>query len=156
MGLGQWLVIVLSIFLICWFIIGAIINRRHAQAIYDWLQAELLSEPQRVQWNSILRSMAYLQWNTAPKPYRSLNVFITLAPLENFPLWLFRRLKGQGDELYMRAELLSIPAQEVEIGLQSDPSLRAYLASQSKEPYTIMSNVIRFEIARRRPSSGFR
>ena len=149
MNWGQWFMIGLSIVLFVWFIVGVIVNRRRGGTVYDWLVKGLPSPPDRVQWNGVLRSAAYLHWERPLEPFLKLAVLLTLTPRENLPLWLFRRLQGRRDELYLRADLRAVPTQEVEVGLRGDRSFETYLARQLKEPYATLPATGKLEIARR-------
>lgn len=146
MDWGQWLVIGFSVFLLTWYIIGAVNNRRRGQVFFTWLQDGILSKPDSVHWNGVLRSAAHLRWDKPMEKFRKLEMLFALRSRENLPLWLYQRIQGQGDELHMRADLRTAPAQDVEIGRKGDRTYEAYLAGQLNEPYATML-IGNFEIA---------
>jgi hypothetical protein len=151
MDTGQWLVIGLSVFLLGWYVLGWLFNRRRGHALYDWLKTSLqgLGEISETRWLSPLHSSAQFIVKEAQSPFRKLGVVFVLEARENFPVWVFRHLVGRRDELYVRAELRSVPPQEFEVGRKGKAGVGFLTKSEKGDSYSLLSGPGGFEIARR-------
>lgn len=117
MDLGQWLIIGLCIILVVWYVIGAIINYRRAETVSRWLQDGLdeLGELGGKGWLTALHTAGRLAIRDARSPFQMVELLFALESRENLPVWAFRHMMGRRDELYLRAELRSVPKMEIEV-----------------------------------------
>lgn len=124
MDLGQWLVIGLCAILFVWYIGGAIINYRRADAVLKWLKNGLdeLGSLSGMGWLTALHSAGRLAVREARPPFRLVELLFTLEARENLPVWAFRHALGRRDELIVRADLRSAPDAELEATRRIHPS----------------------------------
>jgi hypothetical protein len=117
MNMGQALVIGLCAILVVWYIVGAIVNYRRAEAVSKWLKAGLdeLGTLSGMGWLTALHSAGRLAVRDARPPLRVVELLFALEARENLPVWAFRHAMGRRDELYVRAELRSSPQAELEV-----------------------------------------
>jgi hypothetical protein len=117
MDLGQWLIIGLCIILAAWYVTGAIINFRRAEIVSRWLQNGLdeLGELGGKGWLTALHTAGRLAIRDGQPPFQTVELLFALESRENLPVWAFRHLMGRRDELYLRAELRSVPKMEIEL-----------------------------------------
>jgi len=151
MDTGQWLVIGLSVFLLGWYVVGWLFNRRRGNALFARLKTSLegIGEISETRWLSPLHSSAQFIVKDAQVPFRKLGVVFVLEPRENFPVWIFRHLVGRRDELYIRAELRNTPSQEFEVGRKGKAGVGFMTRSEKSDSYALLSGPGSFEIARR-------
>jgi len=149
MNSGQWFAIGLSVFILLWFLVGAMINRRRGHLTYDWLVKglSLFGKVEPLRREKLLQAAAHLRVEKLNEPFRRMEVIYTLEPRENFPLWLYGRLSGRRDVFFLRADLKSAPVQDVEAGRKNDRAFATFLAGQLKEPYASQTLPGRLEIA---------
>ncbi len=121
MDLGQWVIIGICIILALWYVIGAIINYKRADIISKWLQDGLdeLGELSGKGWLTALHTAGRLAIREAKPPFKLVELLFALESRENLPVWAFRHLMGRRDELYIRAELRSVPKMEIEVVRES-------------------------------------
>ncbi len=124
MDLGQWLVIGLCVLLLVWYIAGALINYRRAEAVLAWLKAGLdeLGALSGMGWLTVLHSAGRLAIRDARPPFRTVELLFAMEARENLPVWASRHLLGRRDELYVRADLRSAPDAELEAVRRPRPS----------------------------------
>jgi len=124
MDLGQWLVIGLCVLLLVWYIAGALINYRRADAALAWLKAGLdeLGGLSSMGWLTALHSAGRLVIREARPPIRTVELLFAMEARENLPVWAFRHALGRRDELYVRADLISAPDAELEAVRRPRPS----------------------------------
>jgi len=149
MNSGQWFAIGLSVFILLWFLVGAMINRRRGHLTYDWLVKglSLFGKVEPLRRDKLLQAAAHLRVDNLTEPFRRMEVIYTLEPRENFPLWLYGRLSGRRDVFFLRADLKSAPVQDVEAGRKNDRAFATFLAGQLKEPYASQTLPGRLEVA---------
>jgi len=149
MNSGQWFAIGLSVFILLWFLVGAMINRRRGHLTYDWLVKglSLFGKVEPLRREKLLQAAAHLRVEKLNEPFRRMEVIYTLEPRENFPLWLYGRLSGRRDVFFLRADLKSAPVLDVEAGRKNDRAFAIFLAGQLKEPYASQTLPGRLEIA---------
>lgn len=116
MNLGQWLVISLCAILLVWYITGALVNYRRSNAALQWLKTGLneLGELSGMGWLTALHSAGRLAIRSARPPFRTVELLFAMEARENLPVWAFRHILGHRDELYVRADLHSVPDTELE------------------------------------------
>jgi hypothetical protein len=151
MDTGQWLVIGLCAFLFVWYAGGWYYNRRRGHAILNWLRTglEVFGKPGETRWLSPLHSSAQVILTEARSPFRKLGVVFVLEPRENLPVWAFRHALGRRDELYLRADLRSAPAQEIEVGRKGRAELAALVKPTKEDAYSPLPGTDHFDLARR-------
>jgi len=98
-----------------WFALGTHINVRMGHRFLEWLQSglPLVGEKTTLRW--LGSSAVQLQIENAREPFRRVEVLVILEPRDVPPLWLLSRLRGRRDLLIVRAELRSVPKQQIEI-----------------------------------------
>jgi len=151
MDLGQWLVIGLCAFLIVWYVLGWLYNRHRGQPVLAWMQAGLdtIGKPGDLRWLSPLHSSAQVIVADAHSPFRKLGSVFVLEPRENFPVWIFRHALGRRDELYIRADLRSMPNPEIEVKRKGGPAGAALRKAGKGDPFTSLPGTETFDISRR-------
>jgi hypothetical protein len=75
-NLGQQIVIIISVFLVVWYLIFATINRRRGIALFYWLREGLqtLGEIDDVSWIGSSGSGAHLVVGKAQKPFQRIEM----------------------------------------------------------------------------------
>lgn len=149
MDLGQQIVIYISVFLVLWYFIFSMINRRRGLGMYHWLRAglEQLGEVSQAAWIGSSGSGARLVLEKPEKPFQRIEAIYLLESREILPLWIFNRLRGRRDELILKAALRGAPAVEIEAGHSGDRDLAATLAQNDRLSYNRSSDSGGLEIA---------
>jgi hypothetical protein len=113
---------------------GAVFNRQRAQAAMRWLVAgaKQAGKPGMVRWRGRMQSAGRLDVTDLRPPYRSMELIFALERRDNLPMWLYQHLKGQRDELFVRADLRSLPDPEIEAGPQGSRSVQKRLEDAEK------------------------
>jgi hypothetical protein len=127
MDLGQTIVVYLGIFLILWYAVALIYNRRLGIRTYRWLQPGVatLGKITQAKWLGSSGSGARIGVAQAKHPFRQAEVAFLLETRELLPLWLLNRLRGIRDSLVVRAQLRSVPQGELESCLRALPIWRS-------------------------------
>jgi hypothetical protein len=151
MDIGQWIVIILSIILAVWYFIGAIINRRLGLSVFEWLRSglEQLGKLSEVRWIGSSGSGARLVVAQAGAPFQRVEVVYLMESREIMPLWLFNRIRGKRDEMIIRANLRSVPGQELEAARHSSRAFQQALSNPETKPFELLPDYAGFELARR-------
>jgi hypothetical protein len=115
--LGQWIVIILSILMGAWYIVGSVINRRKGIATYRWLRAglEKYGKISEAKWIGSAASGARLAVAQAGSPFRRIETVFLLNSREILPLWLFNLLRSKSDEMVLKADLRKAPVFQLEV-----------------------------------------
>jgi len=117
LGVGEWIIILLSGVLLIGYGWGYIRNRARAAELSAWL-SEGLAPWGQVQPGSPLSGLASggrLQVDPARSPFRRIHVTYVLAPRENWIFWILHRLWGKGDEIFVQADVRTAPKWEVSL-----------------------------------------
>jgi hypothetical protein len=151
METGQWIAIGLSVGLGAWFVGGFLWNRRQGETILRWLREGLaqfgaLDEIERAGRPANAFRLAA---GRARAPFQRAEAIFLLEPRENLPLWLYKRLQGQRDELILRFTLRAAPGFEVETARAEDQEFRKQISGEPKRPYQLVPGPHGFEIAHR-------
>ena len=127
METGQMVIIVISILMGVWYVVGASINRKRGVATYQWLQAELeqIGKITEAKWIGSSGSGARLLIGSASKPYRRVEVIFLLESREIMPLWIFNRIRGKQDEMVLKANLRKVPLQEIEVARAGNRKIKS-------------------------------
>lgn len=146
-----WLILALSALMLAWFFAGHAYNRRRGQALLDWLQAGLSRSGQisRAQRVGRVATGAQLIVEKAEAPFQWVEAVFVLEPRENLLQWVFYRFEGRRDESLLKANLRTIPTQELDAALETDPEFRQAVASDQKKPFELLQAPHNFAIARR-------
>ncbi|MBN1220518.1 MAG: hypothetical protein JXM69_16465 [Anaerolineae bacterium] len=115
----EYIVTGLGLFLVGWYLVAAIYNRRFGLRTYRWLQRGLaeLGDPKSVQasWIGSSGSGARIGMQRAKAPFRRLELVYLLESRELAPLWLVDMLRGKRDQLILRGTLRTKPTGELEV-----------------------------------------
>ena len=122
MDLGQWIVIGLSALMGVWYGVASFYNRRRGVATYYWLRDGLNSQGKisEAAWIGSSGSGARLVVGKAGAPFKRIEVVFLLESREILPLWLFNRFRRKLDEMILKADLRSMPSQEIEVTRSSE------------------------------------
>jgi hypothetical protein len=120
MDLGQTIVIVLSVFMGVWYLVGSIFNRRRGVDTYRWLRDGLqhYGKISEAKWIGSSASGARMVIDKPEAPFRRIETIFLMNSREILPLWLFNLLRGKTDELVLKANLRKTPAYQMEIAHQ--------------------------------------
>ena len=137
MNQGQIIVIVISAFMGVWFFLGSVYNRRRGMAVFNWLRSgiEQFGKLSEARWIGSSGSGARLVIGQAKSPYQRIEIVFLLESREILPLWLFNHLRGKRDEMIMKANLRSVPDQEIEIVQEGNREIEKLIASSGSKPY---------------------
>lgn len=140
MDLGQTIVIYLGIFLIFWYGVASIYNRRLGIRTYRWLQPGVatLGKITQAKWIGSSGSGARIGVAQAKSPFRQAEVAFLLETRELLPLWLLNRARGRRDSLIVRAQLRSVPHGELEILPQGHARFKDLLAESKQNPWAML------------------
>jgi len=140
MDLGQTIVVYLGIFLILWYGVASVYNRRLGIRTYRWLQpgVSTLGKITQAKWIGSSGSGARIGVAQAKPPFRQAEVAFLLETRELLPLWLLNRLRGIRDSLVVRAHLRSVPQGELEILPQGHSRFNDLLADSKQNPWTML------------------
>lgn len=137
---GQWIVIIISSLLIIAYIRGYFYNRQHGEQVARWL-LEGLKEWGEVRPGEKMPGMVTggrLIVEQGRAPLRKIEALYLLAPRENPLFWLFHRLQGRGDELYVWITYFSTPGLEVELACKGDRQFASRLKAADKPALTLV------------------
>lgn len=151
MNLGQQIVIIISVFLVVWYVIFATINRRRGIGMYYWLREGLqtLGDIAEARWIGSSGSGARLVVDKADKPFQRIEMIYLLESREILPLWIFNRLRGKRDEIILKASLRNPPSLEVEVARSGDRQFHDLVDKEQKKPYNLLPDSEPFVIAQR-------
>lgn len=114
MGVGEWIVIGISIVLAAWFLIGSYLNNRRSQVILGWLAqgAPALGKVSAARFLASTSAgfRAMLKFESGPAT--QVEVVMGLRRRENLPLWLFQWLTHKPDLLTLNFTLRNAPPHE--------------------------------------------
>jgi hypothetical protein len=140
MNLGETIAIYLGIFLILWYGVASVYNRRLGIRTYRWLQpgVSTLGKITQAKWIGSSGSGARIGVAQAKQPFRQAEIAFLLESRELLPLWLLNRLRGIRDSLIVRAQLRSVPQGEVEILPQGHSRFKDLLAESKQNPWAML------------------
>lgn len=142
-------IIVLSGFLVIWYIAASSYNRRRGMAVYRWLRSGLehFGEITQSGWFGSAGTGANLVVAKPEKPLRNIEAHFYLETREIFPYWLVTHLGGKRDELSMQATLRFSPQVEIlvkntrnmkQVEVASNDAMDSYEQEAAPEGYTIL------------------
>jgi len=149
MDAGQWIIIGVCAALGLWFVAGSIANSRKVRTISKALQPALAKHGTVSAYRRLGNSGAQFIVEKAEVPFRQIEMVFLLEPRENLLLWLFERIRGRRDELMLRANLRSAPAQEVRLGRREDRQFKASVEREPDKPFEWIEAPAGLEVARR-------
>lgn len=117
MNPGQTIVIVLSIFMGVWYVIGSIFNRRRGIDTYRWLRDSLqkYGKISEAKWIGSSASGARMAIDKPGAPFRRVEAIFLLNSREILPLWLFNLVRAKSDEMILKADLRKMPNFQMEV-----------------------------------------
>lgn len=115
MGLGEWIVIGLSLLIGLTFAVGSFYNSRLRQRVDAWLRRNLKDSGEMSPSKWLDPSTAGLRQtiNSKSLPFELVDWIVLLERRENLPLWLYQLATGRRDALLMQAMLKTTPTGEV-------------------------------------------
>ena len=140
MDLGETIAIYLGIFLILWYGVASVYNRRLGIRTYRWLQPGVasLGKITEAKWIGSSGSGGRVGGAQAKQPFRQAEVAFLLESRELLPLWLLNRLRGIRDSLIVRAQLRSVPQGELEILPQGHARFKDLLTESKQNPWAML------------------
>lgn len=143
MDLGQQIAIYLGIFLLIWYAIAAVYNRRRGLRAYRWLQPGLktLGRITEAKWIGSSGSGARLAIAKPERPFRRVEAAFLLETRELLPLWIINRLRGRRDALIIRADLRSAPRSELEVVPPADRRLGGLQATDNRGAWKMLADL---------------
>lgn len=141
MDLGQTIAVYLGVFLLIWYAITGVYNRRRGLRVYRWLRGgvESLGKISEARWLGSSGSGARLTVAKAERPFRRVEVVYLLETRELLPLWLINLARGRRDMLIFKANLRSTPQGELEVVRGGDRRLRGLRADADRNPWTLVA-----------------
>ncbi len=114
---GEWIVIGLSAFLFVWYFFATASNRKKGLAAYRWLfkGLETLGKVSRAEWIGAANMGARLVVKNAKKPFRKVEARYLLEPREFLPYWVYSRLRGKREGIWIKVTFRNPPNKNVEI-----------------------------------------
>jgi hypothetical protein len=148
--LGQILVILLSIVLGSWLVAGIGYNRRRAANIGRWLEPgfKIFGGRPGASWTGGSGRGMRMSLRDTRAPFRRVELIVRLMPRENFPLWLFERLRGRGDEFALRGWLRNPIRGELE-AVPMSSHMAGALRTHTETPWQCEEISSRWLLARR-------
>lgn len=135
LGIGEWIVIIVSVVLLAWFFIGNMLNNQRAQNLLTWLVAsaqitgKVTSGRMLAPTSEGLRAMIKLD----DSPIRQIEVVIRLLRRENLPLWLYQLILGKQDAVTLNLSLHQAPQGEIVVFLKKNSTQQVELANRGKK-----------------------
>jgi len=149
LNFGQWVVIGICALLILGYIRGYFYNRQHAARITAWL-LEGLKPWGKITSGEKLPGMATggrLEIQQAEPPFKNMEAVFLLAPRENPLFWIFYRLQGKRDELFVWITFQSKPEQTVEVARKGERQFEKRLKAVDKPSLSPLEPVHKLQIA---------
>ncbi len=116
LGLGQWIVIGLSVLVGVWFVAGIAVNRRVGRRARAWLASGLdgytCGQPS---WVDLATAAVVTKAARPALPLERIEAILALERRENLPLWLFQHAAGKRDSVILRANLKKKPVFEAHL-----------------------------------------
>jgi len=141
MDAGQWIVIILSVFIGVWYITGFYYNRRKSKSVAEWLYNGLITfgdvKVSRLKATSAWGAQFHV--NCREGPFRQLDISFLLEARENLPLWIYNRIQGKRDEIVLKATLSRLPSQELEAAFEADRQFKKLMDGEQNRPYEWMA-----------------
>ena len=152
----EYLVMGLGLFLVAWYLIFLIYNRRLGLGTYRWLQSglDVLGDPKGVQagWIGSSGSGARIAIERAYLPFQRLELTYLLESRELAPLWLIDILRGKRDQIILRGTLRHKRPGELEVLPAGDKLLKA-IQQETTKPWNLTDGPHNLVIAQRRSAA---
>ncbi|MFQ5885736.1 MAG: hypothetical protein ACE5II_00725 [Anaerolineae bacterium] len=136
--LATQIVIVLSVLLVLWYPFGRRMNRRRGQKALRWVREGVRAYEGQASVNWIGASAFRIDVQGALGPFKRVGMMVLLEAREVLLLWIFNRLRGQGDMLVIKGDLRLKPKTDLELTRRGWRARRAMKALE-KEGWTIDS-----------------
>ncbi len=109
-------VIVLTMLLAAGFVYGAIRNRRLLELYLHALRPIILRHARKASARRLGTSGYRVIATDVRPPFRQIDALIYVQPREILPYWLFNRLRGRGDRVYLQVSLRRSPRLALQAG----------------------------------------
>jgi hypothetical protein len=149
MDAGQWVIIGLCVILGLWFVAGHLSNGRKVRKVSRAAEAALTKYGRVSGIRRLGNSGAQFIVERAEIPFRQIEMVFLLEGRENPLLWFFERIRGRRDELVLRANLRTAPAQEISLAESQDREFKARILGEHEKPYEWIAAPTGLEMARR-------
>jgi len=149
MDAGQWVIVGLCVVLGFWFLVGYLFNRQKVRTISGAVEAALKKYGRVSAIRRLGNSGVQFIVEKAETPFRQIELVFLLEARENPFLWLTERIRGRRDELVLRANLRTAPAQEICLVESQDREFKARLLGEAEKPYDWIAAPAGLEMARR-------
>lgn len=135
LGIGEWIVIIVSAVILAWFFIGNALNNQLAQKLLTWLVAsaknigKVTTGRMLAPTSEGLRAMIKLD----ESPIRQMEVLLRLLRRENLPLWLYQLILGKQDTVTLNISLQKASQSEIAVFLKKNSTREVELANRGKK-----------------------
>jgi len=136
--LATLMVIGLSVLLVLWYPFGRRMNRRRGLRALRWLREGIRAYEGQVSVNWVGASAFRVDVQGALGPFKRVGMMVLLEAREMLLLWIFNRLRGQGDMLVIKGDLRLKPKTDLELTRRGRRAGRAMRALE-KEGWTVDS-----------------
>lgn len=107
LGIGEWIVIIISVILLVWFFIGNILNNQRAQRLLAWLVASAQNIGKVTSGRMLAPNAdgprAMIKMDVSP--VRQIEANLRLLRRENLPLWIYQKIINRKDEITLNLSL---------------------------------------------------
>ena len=141
-GIGEWIVIGISVMIGAWFVIGGLDNNRRADRIFAWLHKGLadfgkLGGARRLDPSTVSMTLTSEE---SERRLPRLEATLNLERHENLLLWLFQSLVyHKRDLLILKTNLENSPHGELHALVKGDKATFKALNSDENHPLTLRS-----------------
>lgn len=136
--LATLMVIGLSVLLVLWYPFGRRMNRRRGLQALRWLREGIRAYEGQASVNWVGASAFRVNVQGALGPFKRVGMMVLLEAREMLLLWIFNRLRGQGDMLVIKGDLRLKPKTDLELTRRGWRAGRAMKALE-KEGWTVDS-----------------
>lgn len=126
-------VIILSVVLLAWYVIGSQVNRRRANRWVRWIGEGLKVHGVKASIKWLGSSRFQITTEQGPTPYARLGIAVLLEPREMLLLWAVNRLRGRRDLVVVKGELTVAPHRELEVFDQASQPGKEAMRAVRKE-----------------------
>jgi hypothetical protein len=141
LGIGEWIVIGLSVVIGLFFFIGNWYNNQRCTTALAWLRRGMASfgEVKSARLSAPTNTGIRLKIDPSDaSPFQSIAGNLVLERRENLPLWAFQSLRGKHDQLQLQADLCTAPAGELHIFHKSNLALVNAAKKGEKASFTFL------------------
>lgn len=135
LGIGEWIVIVISAILLIWFFIGNLLNHQRSQKMLAWMLNAAQSTGKVTSGRMLApsaegpRAMIKIDGS----PIRQIEILLRLLRRENLPLWLYQLIINRKDEVTLKLSITSILSGELMAFQTKNATREVELANRAKK-----------------------